>query len=76
MSVSPLPRHGGVHFDARNEGRALRVSARAGEVVLSVWRSDECLATHHVVAGDVPELMKMLAAALVDSIPVQRPHAS
>ncbi len=71
MSVSPLPRRGGVHFDARNDGRALRVSAHpeSGSVVLSIWRTDECVATHYVAAEELPELIKMLAATLVESSP-------
>ena len=78
MSVSPLPRRGDVQFDARNEGRALRVSAHpeSGSVVLSIWRGDHCVATHHVTAADVPDLIKMLAASLVESTPAEHPHAS
>jgi hypothetical protein len=78
MSVSPLPRRGGVHQDARNEGRALRVSAHpeSGSLVLSIWRGDQCVATHHIAADDVPELIKMLATSLVDSTPTAQPHAS
>ena len=71
MSVSPLPRRGGVHFDTRNDGRALRVSAHpeSSSVVLSIWRGDECVATHYVAADELPELIKMLAATLVESSP-------
>ena len=78
MGVSPLPRRGGVHFDARNDGRALRVSAHpeTGSVVLSIWRGDECVATHYVAAGELPDLIKMLATTLVESSVEQRPHAS
>jgi hypothetical protein len=78
MSVSPLPRRGGVHLDVRDAGRALRVSAHpeTDSVVLSIWRGDECVATHHVAARDVPDLIKMLAGTLVESTPAQRPHAS
>jgi len=78
MGVSPLPRRGGVHFDARNDGRALRVSAHpeTGSVVLSIWRGDECVATHYVAAGELPDLIKMLATTLVEASAEQRPHAS
>ena len=78
MSVSPLPRRGGVQFDARDEGRALRVSAHpeSGSVVISVWRGDGCVATHHVANADVPSLIKMLAEALVASAPAEHAHAS
>lgn len=78
MSVSPLPRRGGVQFDVRDHGRALRVSAHpeSVSVVLSIWREDTCVATHHVAPRDVPELIKVLAATLVEATPAQRPHAS
>jgi hypothetical protein len=78
MTVTPLPRRGGVQFDTRRKGRALRVSAHpeSGSVVISLWRGDECVATHHVSAADVPDLIKMLATALVDSAPAEHPHAS
>lgn len=78
MGVSPLPRRGGVQFDVRDEGRALRISGHpeSGSVVLSIWRDDKCVATHHLSPNDVPELIKVLAATLVDATPAQRPHAS
>jgi hypothetical protein len=74
MSVSALPRRGGIHLDARDHGRALRISAHpeAGSVVLSIWRADECLATHHVAMTDVPDLIKMLADTLTVSATAPR----
>jgi len=45
-------------------------------VVLSIWRGDHCVATHHVAAAGVPDLIKMLAASLVESAPAEHPHAS
>ena len=78
MNVSPLPRRGGVSFDRRDDGRALRVSAHAetGSVTISVWRNDTCVATHQMLAADVPELIEMLASALVQSSPAQQATAS
>jgi hypothetical protein len=66
MGVSPLPRRGGVHFDLRDAGRALRVSAHpeTGSVTISIWRGDHCVATHQVAAADVPDLIKLLATSL------------
>lgn len=77
MSVSALPRRGGVQFDVRDEGRALRVSAHpeSGSVVLSIWRGDSCVATHHVAAADVPDLIRVLAETLVESAPPSPPRA-
>lgn len=74
MSVSPLPRHGGVRLDARDQGRTLRVSAHpeSGSVVLSIWRADQCVATHQVATAGVPELIKILADAVVATIPERR----
>lgn len=67
MSVSPLPGKGGVHFDRRDAGRSLRVSAHpeTGTVVVTMWRDDYCVASHHLAAPDVPDLIRMLATALV-----------
>ena len=69
MDVSPLPRRGGVSFDRRDDGRALRVSAHpeTGSVTISVWRAERCVATHQMSASDVPQLIEMLANALVPS---------
>lgn len=66
MTVSPLPRAGGVVFDSRGAMRALRVTAhpQQGLVSLSMWRGDECVATHQLPASDVPQLIKLLADAL------------
>lgn len=47
-----------------------------GSVVLSMWRGDQCVATHHVAAVDVPELIKLLASALVEPAQQRRPTAS
>ena len=68
MTVSPLPARGGVHVDRRHDGRALRVTAHpeTGTVVLSVWRGDVCVATHHLDTGEVPELIELLARSLVE----------
>lgn len=78
MSVSPLPRRGGVLMDLRTEGRVLRVSAHpeSGSVVLSMWRAGYCVGTHQIAAADVPDLIKMLAASLVDASPTARPPVS
>jgi len=71
MNVSPLPRRGGVSFDRRDEGRALRVAAHpeTGSVTISIWRDDVCVATHQLLAADVPQLIELLAGALVPSSP-------
>jgi hypothetical protein len=67
MGVSPLPRSGGVQFDRRDAGRALRVSAHpeSDSVVVSIWRGDRCVATHQMATADVPEFIQMLASAMV-----------
>jgi hypothetical protein len=45
-------------------------------VVLSTWRGDSCVATHHVAVADVPDLIKLLASALVDAMPEGSARAS
>lgn len=71
MTVSPLPLRGGVQPDSRADGRALRVSAHpeSGSVILSMWRGDRCVASHHVAARDVPDLIRILASTLVEATP-------
>lgn len=66
MTVSPLPLRGGVHFDPRDDGRALRVTAHpeTGTVTLSIWRHDVCVATHQFDIDEVPELIELLARAM------------
>lgn len=77
MAVSPIPRRGGLHFDPRHDGRALRISAHpeTGTVTISIWRGDACVATHRVPADDVPDLIQMLAKTLVPP-PQDRPAAA
>ena len=67
MNVSPLPRRGGVSPDRRDDGRTLRVSAHpeCGSVTVSIWRDNRCVATHQLLAEDVPQVIEMLANALV-----------
>ena len=78
MTVSPLPSRGGVHFDRRDDGRALRVTAHpeAGTVTLSIWRGDMCVATHQLDTADVPDLIEMLARSLVEPAPTARSAVS
>lgn len=68
MTVSPLPLQGGVHFDHRDDGRALRVAAHpeAGTVTLSIWRHDVCVATHQLATAEIPGLIEILARSLVE----------
>lgn len=71
MSVSLLPRLGGIQFDQRNDGRTLRVSAHpeTGSVTISIWRDAYCVATHQVATTEVPQLIQLLASALLPANP-------
>jgi hypothetical protein len=64
--VSAFPARGGVLFDTRDEGRALRVSWHPGDqlVVLSMWRADRCVATCHLAPSDAAALVAQLASGL------------
>ena len=75
VGVSPLPVHGGVHFDRRADGRALRVSAHPelGVVTISLWRDDRCMATHQVATADVPVLLAMIGEALAAQPAISAP---
>jgi hypothetical protein len=66
MSVTPLPRRGGVQSDRRDANRAIRVAAHPeqGLVTLSLWRGDSCVASHQMAASDAASLIALLADAL------------
>ncbi len=66
MHSPPAPAGQGVVFlDARDDGRALRVTAHpeADVVVLSCWRGNRCVATFRLAAADTGGLVLALAAA-------------
>jgi hypothetical protein len=64
--LSVLPSAGGVLFDARNDGHALRVGWHPSEnlVVLSIWRGAVCAATCRLTRDDAAVLIAELAAGL------------
>jgi hypothetical protein len=57
-----LPVRGEVLLDARDAGRALRVSwhHEDGLVVLSLWRGHRCTGTFQLAADDVPTFVQAL----------------
>ena len=68
MTISPIPRRGSTLLGRDTAGRRLRVSSHpdAGRVVLSIWQDDICRATLRLAEEDVPELVKMLSASLIE----------
>jgi len=68
QTVSPLPVHGDVIVGRDAAGKLLRVSRHAelDRVVLSIWDGGRCAATLRLATGDVPEVVRVLAATLVD----------
>jgi hypothetical protein len=67
--VTPLPTHGSVFFDPRDQGRTLRVSFHPASsmFVVSLWRDEECLGTFRLPSVDVPRLVHGLVAPLAGS---------
>ncbi len=63
-----LPVRGEVLLDARDAGRALRVSWHHEDelVVLSLWRGHKCTGTFQVAADDVPALVQALTDGLAE----------
>lgn len=61
-SASPLPSTGEAFLDAREDGRALRVTwhAESGLVVLSLWRDGSCAGTFRLPVEEVPDLVEVL----------------
>ncbi len=64
--VRPLPAAGSVFFDARGDGRALRVSwhSESEMVVLSLWRDNVCVGSFRLSVDEVPDMIDLLRAGL------------
>jgi hypothetical protein len=65
-SIPALPASGDVFLDARDQGRAMRVSwHHDGDLaVLSIWRAGTCVASFQVGRNDVPALVESLVRGL------------
>ena len=72
MRVVPLASHSRWIQDPRGGGRGVRVSTHddAGVLVVSVWRSDECVATVRLRADEASELVAALTAGLAHLVDV------
>jgi hypothetical protein len=66
--IVALPVRGEVFLDARDEGRALRLSWHHEDelAVLSIWRGHTCVATFRLGKDDVPRLVESLVGGLAD----------
>ncbi|MGY1617067.1 hypothetical protein ACI797_10015 [Geodermatophilus sp. SYSU D00691] len=66
MTVIALPTHGRWTWDARGDGRAVRVSTHpdVGLLNVSIWRADVCVGTVRLTAADAAGL----ASSLTDGI--------
>ena len=58
-------------FDQRGDGRGVRVSAHieGGFLVLSTWKSDQCVATVRLLPDEAAQLTANLAEELAQLIP-------
>jgi hypothetical protein len=79
--VVPLPERGAWLADARDDGRALRVSwhAAQGCAVLSTWRDGRCTGTARLRPDEVARLVAALADGLPDgaaAAPDDRPDGA
>ena len=66
--VSPLPQHGSVFFDPRDEDRQLRVSYHSEQdvFVLSLWRREMCLGTFRLPAADAARFVHVMVSSLAE----------
>jgi hypothetical protein len=73
-TVVRLPVRGQWAWDARGEGRAVRISAHveSGLVNLSVWRHDTCVGTVRLLPSEVANLMTGLSEGLAQL--AREPH--
>ena len=69
MTVVPLPPRGAWLRDARQDGRALRVSwhHEQGCAVLSTWRDGVCTGTARLTAHEVAGLVGVLTTGLAEA---------
>jgi len=68
MTVIALPTHGRWAWDARGDGRAVRVSTHPalGLLNLSIWRDDVCVGTVRLAPQDAASLINGLSEGLAD----------
>lgn len=68
MTAVVLPTHGRWAWDARGDGRAVRVSthAESGLLNLSLWRNDVCVGTARLRPEDVAALVSGLTEGLAE----------
>jgi hypothetical protein len=66
MTVIALPAHGRWAWDARGDGRAVRVSTHeaVGLLNLSIWRDDVCVGTVRLRPDDAATLINGLSEGL------------
>jgi len=66
--IVALPVRGDVFLDARDEGRALRLTWHHERelVVLSLWRDDACVASFQLAKEDVPAMVDSLVRGLAE----------
>lgn len=67
--IHALPAHGDVFLDARDDGRAMRLSwhtEHGGLAVLSLWRAGTCVATFQLGREDIPDLIDTLVRGLAE----------
>lgn len=76
-SIHALPADGDVFLDARDQGRAMRLSwhGDAGVVVLSLWRGATCVATFQLEREHVGDLIDALGRGSADEqLPLSTRH--
>ncbi|TYP87605.1 hypothetical protein [Blastococcus xanthinilyticus] len=66
MTAVVLPAHGRWTWDARGDGRAVRVTTHTddGLLNLSLWRGETCVGTARLAPGDAAELIAGLTEGL------------
>lgn len=67
-SMHALPASGDVFLDARDQGRAMRLSwHNDGDLaVLSIWRAGTCVASFQLERDEIPGLIDTLVRGLAD----------
>ena len=71
MFVTPAPSFGDFVVGRDAAGRVMRIRSHPEQdrVVLSIWQEGRCLATIRLAGEDVPDLVRVLARAVVHEPP-------
>jgi len=75
-SIHALPASGDVFLDARDDGRAMRLSWHSdGDLaVFSIWRAGTCISSFQLGRNEIPALVETLVRGLAEDQSQRESH--